>query len=319
MSIALVGGGFGVAGQSAAALRSPQTDIPEETTQVWQPFAYGAGEISTPATWPVVYPGTSECGDTLLQGVVLLGAFGSSSWCGSGSASATARPLANVVRLAPLTTPTSTFRGDPSTMIDGTRVYTSVLHGPISGTVYFDPLLGIELMAVGPLGERVVDSLAPSPRQEVLERRTTASVPQGWRTVTFAGVRVEVPASWPVSRSSLSFSCEPIDTAMSAPSLDLDTDATDNEGQSCPYIPPVRLGSNGVRIDAGSAVAPNRLPTSSQHFVEGGLQMYVDEEYPFSVLVVDIELHGRAMPVEVRIGLGTTKTAAAILRSIRAA
>jgi hypothetical protein len=207
---------------------------------------------------------------------------------------------------------------DPSKIINGTRVYQSVLHESISGTFYLDPSLGIELMASGPLAQRVVDSLAPSLRHVVLEDRNTASIPSSWRSISFAGLRLAVPPTWPVSRSAFSFNCEPLDTTFSTPSVVLDTDTINTEAISCPYIPPVRLGSDGVQIDAGSAAAPNALPKNSQRFVLDGLQMYVDEEYPFSVLVVDIELHRWAMPVEVRIGLGRAKTAAAVLRSIRA-
>jgi hypothetical protein len=98
----------------------------------------------------------------------------------------------------------------------------------------------------------------------------------------------------------------------------LDTDAVDNKGASCPYVAPARLGSDGLQIDAGSMKAPNVLPKESLHFVLDGLQMFVDQAYPFSILVVDVAIPHRSMPVEVRIGLGTAMTAETILRSLTA-
>jgi hypothetical protein len=82
---------------------------------------------------------------------------------------------------------------DPSRIINGSRVYRSVLHGSISGTVYLDPSLGIELPASGSFARRVVDLLAPSLRHVVLEDRTTASIPSSWRLMSFAGLRFAVP------------------------------------------------------------------------------------------------------------------------------
>lgn len=313
-----VAGGSGVTGPSDAATLSHRTDAPAVTGQAWQPLAYGEAEIVTPTSWPVVYPGVSECGASLEQGVVLLGAFGSSTWCHPGTTSAPVAPLPNVVRFAPLVVQSSSYLHDPSRIIDGSRVYQGVLHGSVAGTVYLDPSLGVELMASGPLVQRVIDSLAPSLRDVVLRDRTTASIPASWRWISFAGLRFAVPSTWSVSRSALSTSCGPIDTTFSTPLVVLDND-TLSEMIPCPYIPPARLGSDGLRIDAGSATAPNLLPKSSQRFVLNGLQMYVDQTHPFSVLVVEIELPGRAMPVEVRIGLGTARIAAAILRSMKAA
>jgi hypothetical protein len=46
--------------------------------------------------------------------------------------------------------------------------------------------------------------------------------------------------------------------------------------------------------------------------------MYVDEAYPFSALVLEVDLPGRITPVKVTIGLGTASTAGAVLRSITA-
>ena len=46
--------------------------------------------------------------------------------------------------------------------------------------------------------------------------------------------------------------------------------------------------------------------------------MYVEAAYPFSSLVLDVELPGRSPPVRVTIGLGTARTAGAVLGSVTA-
>ncbi|HLX78184.1 MAG TPA: hypothetical protein VKR27_04810 [Acidimicrobiales bacterium] len=225
---------------------------------------------------------------------------------------------ANLVRLGPLPEHSGSLARDQSRVIRGNRVYQSVLHGSISGTVYLVPALGIELMASGPLAQRVIDSLAPSIRRVVLQDRSRVSIPTSWRSVTFSGLRIKVPPAWHVSRSTLAFGCEQTDIAFSATSVVLDTDSN-AEAIPCPYIPPPRLGSDGIQVDAGSAAAPNILPKHARRLVLNGLEMLLDNEYPFSVLVFDVLLPGRSMPIEVRIGLGTANSAAAVLRSMRAA
>jgi hypothetical protein len=65
--------------------------------------------------------------------------------------------------------------------------------------------------------------------------------------------------------------------------------------------------------------APNTLPADRLRKAVNGLQMYVDEAYPFSALVVDVRLPGGTTPVRVTIGLGTASTAGAVLGSITAA
>jgi hypothetical protein len=120
-----------------------------------------------------------------------------------------------------------------------------------------------------------------------------------------------------VSRTTYAFGCAPTDIAFSGPSVTLGTD-TNTARLPCPYILPARVGSNGVQIDQGSPAAPNGVPKDALPIVVNGLRMYVDEAYPFSSLVVEVDLPGRAMPVRVTIGLGTASTAGAVLRSMAA-
>jgi hypothetical protein len=203
-----------------------------------------------------------------------------------------------------------------STTINGIRVYVSALHGQISGTVYSAPALGVELMASGPLAQRIIGSLESSVRYAVLHERTVAT-PPSWRWLSFAGLRFAVPPTWPLSRTAYAFGCAPTDIAFSGPSVTLDTD-TNTAKLPCPYLFPARPGTNGAQVDEGSPAAPNTVPTDALHMVVNGLQMYLDDAYPFSALVVEVDLPGHARPVRVTIGLGTAGTAGAVLRSITA-
>ncbi len=234
-------GPVAVAGAAPAQLSSPVTG-PASSAKAWEPLAYGDAEIATPATWPVVYPGTDVCGPTGAGGVVLLGPFGAASWCGPNTAApAGTPPPPNLVRLGPLPTGAGPSSGShPSMTINGIPVYESVLHGQTSGTAYSVPSLGVELIASGPLAPRVIGSLAPSVRDIVLGGQATATPPAPWRTMTFAGLHFAVPPSWPVSRSAYAFGCDPPDVGFANASVILDTD-TDLARLPCPYpLPPRR-------------------------------------------------------------------------------
>ena len=308
--------GPSLARPATSAPPSARPVVPQATAPGWGPLAYGDAQVGTPTAWPVVYPGSEVCGPTGAGGVVLLGSFGSSSWCGPGlAAPAGQAPPANLVRLGPLSA--RRYPGRPSMTIDGIAVYKEVLHGQISGTAYSAPTLGIELMASGPLAARVIGSLAPSVRDLVLEQRAVGAQPGPWRSMNFAGLGFAVPPSWPVARTTYAFGCDPPDIAFSSPSVTLDADSN-LARLPCPYPLPARRGTNGVQIDAGSAGAPNSVPADGLRIVVNGLQMSVDEAFPFSALVLEVDLPGRTTPVKVTIGLGTASTAGAVLRSITA-
>jgi hypothetical protein len=312
---------------SAPCLAATTTSVPASTSSVvpqatapsWAPLAYGDAQLGTPTAWPVVYPGSEVCGPAGAGGVVLLGPFGSSSWCGPNATAPVGQsPPANMVRLGPLPAHTGTNGpGRPSMTVHGAPVYQEVLHGRISGTVYYAPSLGVELMASGPLAARVISSLAPSVRDIVLRHPAVGAQRGPWRSMSFAGLGFAVPASWPVAQATFAFGCGLPDVAFPAPSVTLDTDSN-LARLPCPYPLPARRGTNGLQIDAGSAGAPNMLPGSGLRIVVNGLQMYVDRAYPFSALVVEVDLPGRSAPVKVTIGLGTASTAGAVLRSITA-
>ncbi len=88
---------------SAAPSLGLRSAVPQVAPPGWEPLAYGDAQVSTPAAWPVVYPGSEVCGPAASGGVVLLGSFGSSSWCGPHMAAPAGQSApANLVRLGPL-------------------------------------------------------------------------------------------------------------------------------------------------------------------------------------------------------------------------
>jgi len=281
------------------------------------PVAYGSAQLDLPVTWPVVPPGSGSCrggpGPAAVPGVVLLGVFGSSSWC-SGSQAGTS--VLNIVRLGPLPAGEVTA-GRPKVVHNGVTMYTAVLHGRISGTVYLVPSLGVELMATGPARARVLSSIGPSVRERALASGPMTA-PPSWHRVHFAGLVFASPATWEVTRSPYLYDCglQDDDIALSSPpSAVLDTD-TNDLAFPCPYLLPPRVAANGLVVDAGSGRSPTVVPAGARRLTVNGLDFFIDQSDELSVLVVVVKVPGRAMPVEVHIGLGDPLTVDRVLGSI---
>ncbi len=284
------------------------------------PVAYGNAQLDVPAQWPVVSPGTSQCGGSpAVAGVVLLGSFGSSRWCPPGSGQDRA-PVATVVRLGPLPAGEPPFDTLPMSVRNGVAVYTVALAGPISGTAYLVPSLGAEVMVTGPGAAGIVDSVGPSVRARALTAGAV-NVPAAWPRFSFAGLSFAVPPGWGTTRTNQVFDCQKETDSvglLSPPAVILDTD-TSYMPLPCPYFPPPRSPANGLVVDVGSARAPNVLPPGAVPLALNGLQFLLDRADALSVLVLEVKVPGRNMPVAVRIGLGNSATAARVLHSIERA
>jgi len=168
-------------------------DIGSSTWAGLEPVAYGNAQLDLPASWPVVADGTGprrHSGTGPVQGVVLLGTFGSSS-C--------ALHASNIVRLGPLPAGEPPYSSLAKVVRNGVTPYAVVLHGHISGTAYLVPSLGVEVMATGPAAGGVLSSSGRSVREQVLAaiRRNpiTMKAPRAWRTVDFGGLRFAVSPS----------------------------------------------------------------------------------------------------------------------------
>ena len=175
----------------------------------------------------------------------------------------------------------------------------------------------------------MVYTLTRSPRSVALAKGPVPSVPSSWRSVTFGGIRLSIPASWPVQKESLFFL-----TCFSGPaegysllhaSVVLDTDvAVDVHGclATRNSAPPLRSPSNGLRIDTGPAF----LRVQTFRFASGdcldlrGLTACPATSPDYSILVLRVTMPGRSKPVFVSIGLaGNGMVARTILYSLRAA
>ena len=191
------------------------------------------------------------------------------------------------------------------------------------------PSLGVELIAAGLLAHRVAYTLTRSPRSVALAKGPVPSVPSSWRSVTFGGIRLSVPASWPVEKESLffltCFSGPAEGYSLSHASVVLDTDVRVGV-EGCVAAPsstqPVRSPSNGLRIDTGPAF----LRVQTFRFASGdcldlhGLTACPATSPDYSILVLRVTVPGRSKPVFVSIGLaGNGVIARTILYSLRAA
>jgi hypothetical protein len=245
--------------------------------------------------------------------VVLLGVFGSSSWC-SGSQAGT--PLLNTVRLGPLPAGEVTA-GLTKVVHNGVTMYIALWHGRISGTVYLVPSLGVELMAGGPGTARVLSSIGPSVRERALASGPMAA-PPSWHRVHFAGLTFATPATWATTRSPYVYDCDlqDDDIALSSPpSVVFDSD-TNDLALPCPYFSPPRVVANGLVVDAGSTRSPNVVPAGARPLAINGLDFFIDKSDQLSVLVVVVRVPGRAMPVKIHVGLGDPLTVDRVLGSI---
>ena len=323
---------------AAPSAATPSAAAPSAATAVaaggWrslEPVPFGDAQLYLPASWTVVGPGTDICGVPRVPsgpgpvpGVVLLGSFGSSAWCGPGTGTA-ARAVSNLVRLGPLPGSEPPYRADPKIVRNGVTLYEVVLHGPISGTAYLVPSLGVELMVTGPEAPRVLDSISASVRQRalaVLTNQTAATeAPNSWPRTNFAGLRFAVPPGWAINRTAYANECDLFydggssSAAVVANSAVFDTD-TNNLFFPCPLALTPRAPVNGLVVHQGSKKAPNSLPSRGLAITVNGVHGFVDPSNLLGVLVVVLELPGRALPVQVSIGLGNALTAQRILASI---
>ena len=58
------------------------------------------------------------------------------------------------------------------------------------------------------------------------------------------------------------------------------------------------------------------VPPGARHLCLNGLDAFIDPSKLLSVLLIEVEVPGRAMPVQVHIGLGDVATASRVVGSI---
>jgi hypothetical protein len=303
---------------SAPENSSPVVDV-SATPTGWVPVAYGEAQVSVPADWWVVVHDCMTVGASM-PGVIFVNPLHETRTACRGGLGKIPKTTVVLSQASPGEIPTSV----PAEIINGLRVYTYPAGLRGSNLV---PALGVAITVNGPLAQRVLHTLTWSPRSVALAMKPTASVPSSWQSVSFDGVAFSVPASWPVTRTSVANTlgpqCSQYGTELSdlGPEVSLSTD-TNSGFTFCAPIPPVARGpGNGVDVDKGanSPEAAIRASFSKGCLKLHGLTACPATTWPYSILVLRVTIPRSARPVYVSIGLaGNGMVARTILNSLRA-
>ena len=293
----------------------PAADL-SATPAGWVPVAFGDAQVSVPAAWWVLYdsfpcPTGSPTGEVFVNPPP--GGFACPLEIAPGPST--------TVRFGPPTSPHSTVLGHPE-VINGVFVYPYPT-GPQSS--YLAPSLGVEITVDGPLGQRVLHTLAWSPRSVVLAPGSSPPVPSQWHSVTFAGLRFSVPANWPITQTQvtpgLGAICRQQGVALAGTTVTLTADRRRLLAVSCPRMSPTaQQPENGVQVDSGLRTEPTVTLSFSAHcLVLHGLTACPATSPAFSIFVLRVNVPGRDKPVFFSIGLaGNGMVARTILDSLRA-
>jgi len=284
----------------------------------WVPVAYDDAQVSVPASFSVFYPGQNPCESFSTPGALFLAPVSVKMLC-----IAPGHPRATLVRLVPYGGVPPKTAGEKLIIVNGVPVYFVPPSNAKPFISYFVPSLAVLVAGSGPMARRVLDTLTRSPRSVVLAKGPASSVPSSWRSVTFAGLWLSVPATWPVQRTKTWNLCGPVQIAL-AQGVTLDTDKA-FLALPCPAPSPFAVkSSDGVRVDTGESHSLSALVGSFSRggtcLHIGGLKACPSRTPDYSVLLLRVSVPGRAAPVFVSIGLaGSGMVARTILYSLRAA
>jgi hypothetical protein len=223
--------------------------------------------------------------------------------------------------------PSDAFVEKKSILLNGVRVHRLLTAGTYVG--YYAPSLGAEVIAQGPLAQRVVATLTRSPRTVALASGRTPAVQSDWKTMTFQGLAFAAPESWPLTRTSdnlgIGQPCSTPGVALWLPGVVLSTDVK-NYFYLCPAPvrpPGPKAPQEGIQVDAGSHTLSqwNLHIVFSTHCLSlHGLTACPATSPAYSILVLKVTVPGRLKPVYVSIGLaGDGMVARTILYSLRVA
>ncbi|MBV8295737.1 MAG: hypothetical protein JO085_02780, partial [Acidimicrobiia bacterium] len=164
--------------------------IPQPFPNGWIPVDLAGARISVP---PGSFVSSADCPQATAPVTVFLRTSPTPpdiALCSLPSAGA------STVTLSVLPPGTPTAGLTPST-VNGIPVFGSD-GGPGSSGRLLIPSLGVQIDASGPQAGVVLGTLTRSPRARVLAGGKWPHVPRGWQRVSFGGVRLSVPPSWPV-------------------------------------------------------------------------------------------------------------------------
>ena len=214
----------------------------------WQAGDFGRARLWVPPSW-TVWPASSGLRCRPGGGALLLGA---------GPFTTAPRGCAPVVRLARYARPPI---GATARRVNGYRALTTAGPGSDLGR-WWVPALGVTFVLPTGTPAAVLRTLGPSPQGIVTEGGPLTPVPHGWHAVRYAGVQIEVPASWPTASGDLTAPCGQPFAHRAAAYIGTDQGSP---FVSCPVPPAVLPARPGVWLlpgrPVGLATVPLRLPS----------------------------------------------------------
>ena len=302
---------FGVDGPQASA--GVAGGPAPERAAAWIPVAYGDAQVSVP---PGSAVGQGPCASPSAPVTVFL-SVGQVGSCPNEPTGLT------IVRIQPMSPPTGETA--PTAIINGIPV--SPGYGSPSTLWYSVPALGVTVDGTGPLARQVLETLARSPRALAVGAGRSPRTPASWHRVSFEGVSVAVPGSWPVQRvAGVRSGCGPDFTLR---------DATGNHpsepvavlslGKSMPAFScpayggpvPVIAPVDGVVVNGGAQGALLGTTGSRRCPTRAGLRVCMVSGAPYGVLVLSVtSKDGKTMAVEIGLA-GDGHMARTILFSLR--
>lgn len=300
-----------VAPSGIVAPRQVPLSDPSLTPPGWSPVAYLGAQISVPSSWRV---GSRPVCGRGPQGAVIEGA--AFARVADGSPSGCPRP-ANIVFMLPGKAPAGSGHSRPGTVTGSMGFHPRASHGWASSRV-----LGVTVVARGPLAGRVLATLTPSPLSVVLAGGPRFPVPRSWRWHNFGGIRFAAPGSWGLEKDDTWGDCHgPIQARTTRL-----TTATHFLALGCALVVPTAgwaAAIPGIVVAAGrfAAFAPGALtyPLTASCTMLRGMRACADWSSGV-LLALTIHPPGRPKPILVEIGLASTgATARMIFDSIRPA
>ncbi len=253
----------------------------------WQPVDYGNARVWVPGDWKISPPGFGECGASYVKEVFI-----------DPPAEKCAQQIAPNAAFITIHTLTSVAETGPTRTINGYQVIV-----PDTPPLFLVPQLGVSLFIQTneSLREEILATVGPSSRAAVLAPGAAPPPPSDWQTVTYSGLTVRVPPSWPVADINSTSTFDECHQIFHQSSVVLG---------SPPVFPPcptwgVVAPGDGIWLTTGSTGFNGPTPEHSLS-LHNGLRTQVFDPSEANTFVIDID----ANPVEIILGLGVDPTIA---------
>ncbi len=295
-----------------------------QKTAGWIPVDYGNVQISVP---PGAVIGSGPCPEPSVAVTVHLGRPPAGVFnCPLEQAGVT------TVTLEPVPAGASTS-GLASRHVHGVTVFLNF--GSPAKDAELVPSLGAEVQASGSQASIILGTLTPSPRTVALAGGRAPRVPGSWRRVTFGGLSVAVPASWPVQNATVEGTpCElepvweshPVIGSDGRPAVILDAGQPAPPQKLCTaqntspigYDQPVEQPTPGLVINSGSLVPPSGVTSYGRCLAIAGLRACpAHDPEQYGELVLQVQLASGKTDAVVIGMAGNGQTERTVLHSLR--